>query len=64
MTKILNIILASLSVIFSIVIQKIIFRLFALQYDNLFIYWGSFLIIFIIIFGLMNIINDKKNNQF
>ena len=60
MNKILNVILASLSIIFTIIIQKIMFRLFALPYDNLFLYWGSFLIIFIILFGLMNIINNIK----
>lgn len=61
MKKLINIILASLALILTIIGQKIIFRILGLPYNNAIFYWGSFLVIFIIIFSLFNFISENKN---
>lgn len=60
MKKILNVILAALSILFTIIVQKLIFRIMALPYNNLLLYWGSFIAIFVVIFGVANIVITKK----
>ncbi|EKZ4846439.1 TPA: bacteriocin-like WGxF protein [Listeria monocytogenes] len=45
----------SLLILFVVLIHKIFFRILLLGYENLFIYWGSFVLIYFI----LNLITNK-----
>ncbi|EAG9426948.1 hypothetical protein CW829_07335 [Listeria monocytogenes] len=45
----------SLLILFMVLIHKIFFRILLLGYENLFIYWGSFVLIYFI----LNLITNR-----
>ncbi|WP_033713577.1 bacteriocin-like WGxF protein [Bacillus mycoides] len=49
-------------IIITIISQKVIFRVFALPYNNWLLNWGTFLLIFIFI-NSITIIFSKKNKS-
>lgn len=60
MKKLVNISLGTITLIVTILLHKVISRILILPYDNSIFYWGSFIIIFIILLSLINIIIDIK----
>lgn len=64
MNKIKNVIIASMLLIITVIIHKIIYRVFGFwDYQNAFIYWGSFLTVHIVINGIFQLFikqNQKK----
>ncbi|MED4587679.1 bacteriocin-like WGxF protein [Priestia flexa] len=50
-------------ILLTIVIHKIIYRVMLLGYDNLVTYWGLFLLVFLILNLLVNIMFFKEKNN-
>lgn len=50
-------------ILLTVVIHKIIYRVMLFGYDNLVIYWGLFLAIFLVLNLLVNIIFYKENKK-
>ncbi|WP_427109166.1 bacteriocin-like WGxF protein [Lysinibacillus xylanilyticus] len=50
-------------ILFTVVIHKIIYRVMLLGYDNLVTYWGLFILVFLVLNLLVNIMFYKEKNN-
>ncbi|MEB2301779.1 bacteriocin-like WGxF protein [Lysinibacillus xylanilyticus] len=50
-------------ILLTVVIHKIIYRVMLLGYDNLVTYWGLFILVFLVLNLLVNIMFYKEQNN-